>query len=489
MFGRRTRGRLRRVEEAALVIAATALSGCSLMRVGPDYVPPEAATGAQWLDYKDPRLRGEEVDLSRWRSVFQDPVLDELVAGAVKQNLSLRVAGERIRAARARVRFALGNVFPQQQEAFGSVTGNRASSEAANSIPGADVTTTDWQVGLSAGWEIDFWGVFHRAIEAADAELKASVAEYDDALVLMLSEVARSFVLYRVFQERLVHVRRNLEVQQKSFELTQDKFKAGAVTERDVQQAKQVLEQTRARIPALEAGLRQASNALCVLLGSPPSDLSATLGGGGGIPVVPTSVAIGIPADLLRRRPDVRRAERLAAAQSAQIGIAKGEYYPRFSISGTIGFRADDASDLFRGSSSLAGSIGPSFRWNILHYGRIAALVEGEEAGFRARVAEFQQTVLRAGQESDDAANLFLAAQDEASALAESVTASRRTVEITLDQYAAGAIDFTPVFLFQATLTEQEDALAVSRGQIALNLVALYRALGGGWEIRTHDGS
>ncbi|MGH7163120.1 MAG: efflux transporter outer membrane subunit, partial [Planctomycetota bacterium] len=373
--------------------------------------------------------------------------------------------------------------------AFGSASENRASREAAGTLPGADVTATDWQVGLTAGWELDFWGAFRRAIESADAELKASVAEYDDALVLMLSEVARSFVLYRVFQERLLHVRENLEVQRRSYELTREKFDAGAVTERDVQQARQVLEQTRARVPSLEAGLRQANNALCVLLGSPPGDLSGLLGAEGEVPVVPASVAIGIPADLLRRRPDVRRAERLAAAQSARIGIAEAERYPRFSILGTIGFRGESPSDLLEGSSALAGSLGPSFRWNILHYGRIAALVEGEEAGFRARVAEFQETVLRAGREADDAATLFLAAQDEASALAESVAASRRTVEITLDQYAAGAIDFTPVFLFQATLTEQEDALAVSRGQIALNLIALYRALGGGWEERTHEGT
>jgi NodT family efflux transporter outer membrane factor (OMF) lipoprotein len=385
------------------------------------------------------------------------------------------------------VRFALGNVFPQEQEAFGSATARRASAEAADSVPGADRTTTDWQVGLAASWELDFWGVFRRSIESADAELGASIAEYDDALVLVLAEVASAFVLYRTFEERLVHVRANLAVQERSFELSREKFLAGAVTERDVQQARQVLEQTRSRVPPLEAGLRQASNALCVLLGSAPKDLSETLGANGAIPVVPDSVAIGIPADLLRRRPDVRRAERLAAAQSARIGVATGEYYPHFSISGTIGYRAEHFTDLFEGSSALAGAVGPSFRWNVLHYGRIGALVDAEEADFRVRVAEFQEAVLRAGQEADDAATLFLAAQDEASALADSVAAARRTVEITLDQYRVGAIDFTSVFLFQATLTEQEDSLAVSRGQIALELIALYRALGGGWEVPVHE--
>lgn len=470
-----------------MALVATVLGGC-LFKIGPDYVRPEAATAPQWIDYEDPRILSEEVDLSRWWSVFKDPALDALIDQAVKQNLTLKVAVERIHAAQARLRFAAGNLYPQQQEAFGGFSAERASQEAANFSPTVDPTTTDWQAGLAASWELDFWGVLRRAIESADAELQASVADYDDALVLLLSEVARSLVLHRTFEERLVHVRRNLEVQQRSYDLTQDKFKAGAVTERDVQQARQVLEETRARIPPLKAGLRQASNALCVLLGSPPGDLSEVLGAADTIPIVPASVAIGIPAELLRRRPDVRRSERLAAAQSARIGIAEGEYYPQFSISGTIGYRADDFADLFRGSSALFGAVGPSFRWNILQYGRIRALVDGEEAEFRARAGEFQETVLRAGQEADDAATLFLAAQDEASALAESVAASRRTVEITLDQYTAGAIDFTPVFLFQATLTEQEDALAVSRGQIALNLIALYRALGGGWEMRIHEG-
>ncbi len=471
---------------AVAALAVAWLAGCGLFKIGPDYVTPEAATAPQWIDYKDPRIQSEETDLSSWWSVFNDPALEALVDQASRENLTLKAAVERIHVAQARLKYTAGNLYPQDQAAFGGFTAARGSKEAANFSPTLDATTTNWEFGLAASWELDLWGVVRRAIESADAELQASIADYDDVLVLLFAEVARNFVLYRTFEERLVHVRGNLEVQERSYELTQEKFKAGAVTERDVQQAKQILEQTRSRIPPLLAGLRQASNALSVLLGSPPRDLSETLGVNGPIPTVPASVAIGIPADLLRRRPDVRRSERLAAAQSAHIGIAKGEYYPHFSITGTIGYRADDFGDLFNGSA-LFGAIGPSFRWNILQYGRTAALVEGEEAAFRVRVAEFQDTVLRAGQEADDAATLFLSAQDEAAALAESVTASRRTVEITIDQYKAGAVDFTPVFLFQATLTEQEDSLAALRGQIALNLIALYRALGGGWEMRLHE--
>jgi NodT family efflux transporter outer membrane factor (OMF) lipoprotein len=438
-------------------------------KVGPNYKAPRVAVAETWLDYQDPRLRSEEADLGRWWSAFQDPVLDSLIQEAFQQNLSLRVAGERIAESRARRGIAVGNLFPQQQELAGSATANKASTEVANA--GTEQWFRNTEVGFNVAWELDLWGRFRRAVEAADAELDASVANFDD-------------VQYRTFQERIAVARRNVEIQEASYQLADDKFKAGNATERDAQQARQILEQTRALIPQLEIGRRHASNALCVLLGIPPVDLTERLAGEGTIPSAPPEVAVGIPADLLRRRPDVRRLERQTAAQSALIGVTKADLYPRLSLLGSIGVRAEDFGDLFDTPGSLSGFVGPSVQWDIFNYGRIGSNVQAQEARFRQFVYSYQEAVLRAGREAEDAAVSFLKSQERARYLTESVAAASRTVEITRDQYKDGAIDFTPVFLFEETLADQQDELTVARGQIALSLVDLYRALGGGWEMR-----
>src|SRR5262249_31742361 len=212
---------------------------------------------------------------------------------------------------------------------------------------------TDWNVGFNMNWELDLWGRFRRGIEAADAELEASIDNYDDVRVVLLADVAANYVQYRTFETRLDLARKNVEIQEKSFQLAKDKFEAGASTERDMQQARQVLEQTRALIPQFELGMRQANNALCVLLGIAPRDLSDRLGVVKAIPTVASDVVAGIPADLVRRRPDVRRAERLTAAQSARIGIATADLYPRFSIFGSLGLDAEQFGDLFKTPSSV----------------------------------------------------------------------------------------------------------------------------------------
>jgi NodT family efflux transporter outer membrane factor (OMF) lipoprotein len=476
------------------VLLPLVLSGCGLGewarnggKVGPNYQVPPTEVAAHWIDYQDARLSSQGQDLSRWWGVFGDPVLDGLIEEAYRQNLSLRAAGERIMESRARRGIAVGNIFPQNQQAAGSWTANKASTEAANA--GLEQYFHNWEAGFNVSWELDLWGRFRRAIEAADADLDASVANFDDVLVVLLADVTANYVQYRTFQVRIEVARRNVGIQEKSYQLALDKFNAGASTERDYQQAKQVLEQTRALIPQLEAGARQAANALCVLLGTPPRDLTDRLGDAAGIPSPPPELALGIPADLLRRRPDVRRIERQAAAQSALIGVAKSDLYPRFSLLGSIGVRAEDFSNLFDTPGSVSGFVGPSFQWDILNYGRIEGNVHVQEARFRQLVLGYQEAVLRAGREAEDAAITYLKAQERARYLDGSVAAATRTVEITYDQFQQGAIDFTPVFLFEGTLADQEDELAIAEGQIALSLVDLYRALGGGWEMRLHDGT
>jgi NodT family efflux transporter outer membrane factor (OMF) lipoprotein len=451
------------------------------LKVGPNYCPPAAPVASQWIDYADPRVKEEEEHLAQWWNVFDDPVLNTLIQSAYQQNLTLREAGARILEARAQLGIARGNLFPQEQYAFGEYSRIKLSANAANPPP--ELWFSEWTFGLSGSWELDFWGRYRRAIEAADAELDASVEDYDDVLVVLLSDVASNYVEYRTFQQRLIYARANVEIQRQSFQLATDKFENGATTERDAQQAKQVLEQTEALIPALEVGKRQAANRLCVLLGIPPTDLDSILGAGSGIPKTPVDVVVGVPADLVRRRPDVRRAERQVAAQSARIGVAVSDLFPHFSVLGTIGVEAEQFGDLFK-SGSMIGEISPGFRWDILNYGRLVNNVRVQDARFQQLAYAYQNQVLEAGREAEDAIVVFLRSQEQANHLGASVDAAARTVEITNEQYNQGAVDFTPLFLFQEQLTEQQDQLAVAQGDIALGLISVYRALGGGWQIR-----
>ncbi len=478
-----------------IMLAIAAYSGCCYVpggrcrdwwnngfKVGPNYSRPAAPVASQWIDYANPRVRGDENQLCEWWTVFNDATLNRLMQTAYQQNLTLRVAGARILEARAQLGIAQGNLFPQSQSAFADYTRVKLSDKVANPAPA--IWFSDWDAGLAASWELDFWGRFRRAVEAADAELDASVEDYDDVLVVLLSDVAANYVQYRTFEQRLAYARANVDVQRRSVQLATDKFQGGATTERDQRQAEQVLAQTEALIPTLEIGKRQAANRLCVLLGMPPTDMDTILGKGAGVPVTPSEVIVGVPADLIRRRPDVRRAERQVAAQCARIGIAVSDFYPHVSLVGTIGVEAEQFGDLFKTPGSMIGSIGPGIHWDILNYGRLVNNVRVQDARFQALAYAYQDRVLTAGREAEDAMVVFLRSQEQTRYLNDSVTAAARTVDITREQYTQGEVDFTPVFLFESILTQQQDQLAASQGEIALGLIAVYRALGGGWQIR-----
>jgi NodT family efflux transporter outer membrane factor (OMF) lipoprotein len=485
-------------QAALLGLSFILLAGCSHIpgggiqgwwqndcKVGPEYGAPPAPVASHWIDYTNPRVRSEEQDLSNWWRVFNDPTLDYLMHTAYQQNLTLRVAGTRILEARAQLGIARGEFFPQTQNVFADYQRIKLSQNVAN--PPQVAWFDNWDIGATATWELDFWGRFRRAIEAADAELDASVEDYDDVLVILLSDVAAAYVEYRTFEQRLVFARNNVEIQRKSVQLADDKFQGGATTERDVHQAKQVLAETEALIPFLEIGRRQAANRLCVLLGMPVQSLDNLLANGSGIPLTPPDVVVGVPADLIRRRPDVRRAERQVAAQSARIGIAASDLYPHISLTGTIGVEAEDFGDLFDTPDSMFGNIGPGIRWDVLNYGRLVNGIRVQDARFQGLAYAYQDRVLNAGREVEDSIIAFLGSQEQSRYLHESVQAAARTVEITRDQYAEGEVDFTPVFLFESTLTQAQDDWAVSQGDIALGLIGIYRSLGGGWQIRLED--
>ena len=458
--------------------------------LGPNYMQPSAPVAEQWLEMKDAQLKPEPADAVEWWTVFNDPELNSLVSQAYTQNLSLQQAGLRILQARARLGIAVGEFYPQLQDATGSYTRSHISTNVAglndiSRLPfvSLDRGSNNFITGFDTGWELDFWGKFRRNIASENAEVLAAVAGYDDVLVSLVAEVAATYIQLRTLEERLRLSQENVQIQTRSVQITDVRFRNGAVTELDVTQATSLLRNTEAFIPELEAQIRQSQNSLSVLLGMPPRALNDVLGGTAPIPAPPSEVAVGLPTDLLRRRPDIRRAERQMAAQSERIGIAQAELYPAFSLLGSFSFSAEDITDVFEGRST-GGVIGPVFSWPVFNYGRLKNNVRFQDARFQELVVSYQDSVLRAAQEVEDAIIGYLRTQAQMAFLTQSVQASKRSVDLALIQYRDGAIDYTRVLNSQEFLVQQQDRLAASQGTIGLNLVAVYKALGGGWQLR-----
>ena len=474
-----------------LLAVIVCLSGCTSpaqwrangFKVGPEYHRAPAPVGDGWIDGDNSKVISSETDYSFWWTAFNDPMLDHLEAVAEAQNLSLKSAGMRILEARARLAVVRGNLWPQQQQAYGDYA--RIKMSETNAVPGVIGAFDFWDVGANLSWELDFWGRFRRAIESSEADLNAEIENYDDVLVILQAEVATAYIQLRSFEESLNLTKANVELQKRTLRLAEVRLKSGAVTELDVTQAKENLANTESLIPVQEQFIRTTQNALCVLLGVPPRDLEAELGEST-IPEPPTDVVVGIPADLLRRRPDVRSAEREAASQSAKIGIAEADFYPRIAITGFIGLESANFSTLID-QRSWAGSIGPGFRWDILNYGRILNNVRAEEAKFYQLIVNYQNAALEANREVEDAITAFLKVQERIASLAEAVDAATRSVELADTQYGEGAVDFQRVVDSQRVLVSRQNALAQARGQVGVNLVTIYKAIGGGWSTRFHS--
>ena len=452
-------------------------------KVGPDYGKPAALVADEWIDFNNPEVISDSygVENEAWWGVFRDEQINQLVDQAYNENFTLRAASMRVLQAEAEREIAVGLLFPQFQEAFGQYNRIQFSrNDNPASLPYRNLSI--WNTGFNAAWELDVWGRYRRQIEAADASLDATVENYDDILLSLIAETVGAYVEIRGFQERLKYARSNIETQETNLRLAQTRFDLRAVSKLDVTEATSSLEQTRALVPTLEVGLRQANNRLCVLLGAPPRNLIPELGDQS-IPDTPSEVVVGIPADLLRRRPDIRRAERQVAAQSALIGVAPTDLFPAFSINGTINWSAGDFSDVFR-QSSTAGVIGPTFNWNVLNYGRLVNNIRVQDARFQELSIQYQQLVLDANKEVENAIILFLKSQDEVASLQKSVAATVESVRLAQTQYREGAISFDRVNNLQRELTRLEDQLAVSRTNVALGLIQTYRAVGGGWQIR-----
>jgi NodT family efflux transporter outer membrane factor (OMF) lipoprotein len=470
------------------------LPGCA--PVGPDFVKPDTNESSDWASQAREEFQFETQDQVEWWQIFDDPVLNNLVSLAHQHNNNVRVAGLRVLEARAILGIATGSRYPQSQAMFGDATAVQASESNANTGAG-DLQFTQYNLGVGASWELDFWGRFRRGIEAADAGLLASIASYDDTLVLLAAQVADTYTVIRATQEQLRISHENVALQRRSYDIVDVMFRHGASNELDVQQAEAQLLGTQASIPGLEITLAQSRNALSTLLGMPPGNIDSLIAGEAIVPPIPGKILVGVPADMLRQRPDVRRAELLALAQNAQVGVATANLYPSFSITGTLGLsaagntdttRTGDSgfSELFR-AESLTYSIGPSFVWPFLNYGRIKNNIRVEDARLQQALIQYRETVLQAAREVEDSMVAFSGTVVQGEILGKGVNASQRSVELSLLRYQEGFSGYQRVLDSQQRLFSQQQRFISNKGTAVRSLISLYRALGGGWQ--THDGS
>ena len=460
-----------------VLLSLVALAGCA---VGPDFAIPQRDVPDAWVGPASmPATQpAATVSLAQWWEAFNDPSLTSLVEQALKSNLDMKLAQSRIRQARAN-RGVAASGFGPSANASGSFQRSQAAS-GGQMGGGTSPVTNQYQVGFDAGWEIDFFGGVRRGVEAADAQVDSAVEARRDVQVTLVAEVARNYVELRSLQQRIAIARKNLEAQKRSAELTRKKFEGGFVGRLDVANAKAQVATTTAQIPLLESSAQQTIYTISVLLNREPGALVQELSKPADIPTAPPAVPVGVPSDLLRRRPDIRRAEADIHAATANIGVATAELFPKVTINGSLGWSASDAGSLF-GPLSRFWSFGPSVTWNMFQSGRTLSSIEVQKALEEQSVLSYRQTVLGAVQEVENALIASVKEQEHRQSLVEAVAATREAVDLATKLYAEGSTDYLDVLSAQRSLLVTEDALAQSTATMATNLLALYKSVGGGW--------
>jgi NodT family efflux transporter outer membrane factor (OMF) lipoprotein len=464
---------------SAVVIAAYFLQGCTA--VGPDYIKPEPEMPDRWTrDLVKGMAEGQAV-LQTWWTVLNDPVLNELMEKAAEGNFNLKVAYARIKEARGFLGIATGERVPDLN-ASGIAVRQRAGDDFASSL--VDNPDNFTSLGFDSSWEIDFWGRIRRSVESAEAGVEASVENYRDALVILFSEIARNYVDARTLQSRIRFAEGNILTQKNTLKVTKDRLDAEISPELDVFQAELNLARTESILPRLKTALIESINRIGVLTGRPPGAMHELLAPPASIPKADGDVLVGIPSDLMRQRPDIRRAERELASQTALIGVAEADLYPRFTLFGEFGLEA--TSSLFD-SDNRYYSFGPSFRWNIFSAGRIRSRIMVEDAKTEQLLAAYEQSVLNALEEVENAMVAYAQEQDRRNILIRSVSAARKSVKLVDQLYKLGLTDFQNLLDMEKSLFEQQDQLAESEGSMVRSLIALYRAMGGGWSPEQAD--
>ena len=451
--------------------------------VGPNYHPPLAAVPDRWAGpTADPAAVPPGIDLAQWWTVFDDPTLTSLEERAVRSNLDLKQAEARIRQARAARGIAVGALGPTV-DGTGAVQRSRNPGRNSGWTDGETrgVVSNSYDAGFDAGWEVDIFGGIRRNSEAADADLLSAVENRRDVLVILTAEVARNYIELRAFQQRIEIARQNLATQEHSARLTRLRFEGGFVSGLDVATANAQVATTASQIPFLESAARQSIYALGILLGREPAELLPELAPASPIPAAPPAAPAGVPSDLLRRRPDIRQAEADIHAATARIGVVTADLFPRFTITGSAGVRSGDFSSWLSWAQRFY-SFGPSASWRVFDTGRTRAAIEQQEALQEQAVIGYQQTLLRALQEVENALISSAKEQERRESLVSAVAANRKAVSLSKTLYTEGQTDFLSVLDAQRSLFVTEEALALSTSAVSTDLVALYKALGGGWD-------
>ena len=456
-----------------------ALIGALACTVGPDYEPPVPVVPDAWKTAVSDEITTEDSPLQSWFIGFDDPQLEHYIQRAIAANRNLATAAARVSEARALLGVTSGGLYPDL-----ALDGSYSRNEVgANGVqPGPEDAFSIYHLGVTASWEIDVFGRIRRSVEAAGAGLDASIEDYRDVLVILMADVASTYLTVRTIQARLDYARANVEAQSDSVQLTRDRFDAGLTSARDVAQAESNLANSQAAIPLLETTLEQALNRLSILIGEAPGAVDDDLAAVRPVPEVDETITIGIPAELLRRRPDVRRAERLLASQTALVGAATADLYPTFSLSGVVALESTDSGTLFE-SDSVGWSLVPGLRWNLFSAGKIRNRIRVEEARTEQALHQYEQTVLSALGEVEDALVAFEREKVRRDHLRQAVDATVRTVKLVRTQYLSGLTDFQSFLDAQRSLFNQQDQLASAEGQVVQNLIALNLALGGGWDV------
>jgi NodT family efflux transporter outer membrane factor (OMF) lipoprotein len=466
--------------------ACLLLNAC--MMVGPNYKEPQKPVAAHWPK-KDGTVKEASFKDTKWWHVFHDPVLTSLIYQGYHNNLTAQIAGVRVLQTRAQLAQSVGELYPQQQAAAGSFTYYQiGGGELQQLLPSSFDTAS---LGFTANWEIDFWGKYRRAIQANDAAFLSSLAAYDNALVTLTADIASTYINVRTYEAQIKVTKANIVAQKEGVKIARSRYTSGQSSLVDLEQALTELTQTEATLPSLQSSLEQQKNALALLLGTVPNGVDGALKKSRGIPKAPWRVAVGIPKETLARRPDIHQARLEAVAQSAKIGAIKAELFPSLSLNGSFAFSSNNISqnslsDLFQWSNRTV-TAGPSLTWPILNYGQITNGVRAQDAAFQQSLLNYVNLVLKAQQEVQNSIVAYIEAKKAEYFLTQANAAATKTLKLAILRYIEGETDFTPVLNAEQQQLRVQTSLVTAQADIPLALVSLYRALGGGWEIRGTD--
>ena len=460
------------IKTLTVLSAVFAIAGCAA--VGPDYTSPQSDVPAQWsnlLQKGDASETADPQSLAQWWKTLNDPILSDLISQSIAGNKDLKLAMSRIRETRAQWGIAETGRFPSA-DASGSLTSAKST--------GKEERSEHYSLSIDAGWEADLFGRVQRSVEAARADYESVTENYRDVLVTLIAETALNYIDVRTYQKQLAVAEENLKIRKQTYELANYRYKAGLASALDMSSARYNVEETRATIPVIERNLETAKNRVAVLTGKTPGSVHAQLAQSKSLPVPALKIAAGIPADILRRRPDIRKAERDLAAQTARIGVATADLYPRLTLSGSIGLEALSLSDLFT-SDAISNSIGPRLSWNIFDAGAIRKKIEVQNAKQEQALIQYESGILAALEEVENALYAYAREQSRRNSLLSAFRAAKQASGLSLNQYNSGLTDFQTVLDAQRSLLSFQDQLAKSEANILMYLIRLYKALGGGW--------